>query len=371
MNDTFDKICQDVYKEKQIDISRNDECFKAYKKICKKYLEKYKKHEKTDVEACKHDIQEYSVHYFCKKLHGKPPGKIGDITQYVNKTEPKDESTLPIPTETDKVDLDLQRQLFEKKDKIYRNLFSSDIRKVIFSVSTSQKISGTNIIDIKHKNIADLKNVIGFNLLRASIPLTYYNINSSNNDRLQNTAGTPASVTTLAVGYYNALDIIALAPTNILSYNDNTMKFTFGTGDNGLDTIGTTAADKSIAKVLGLVAGTSKVGEATNIVHIRGTNFIDIDIEEIPSIVCNHTEYSSNIIARVPIGGYHGEVQNYIANNADIITEYFQPQRMTRLSIKLLDEFGLELDFNGLHSYFTFEAVVLKNVPDMGIVLEN
>jgi len=361
MNDTFDKICQDVYKEKQIDISRNDECFKVYKKICKKYLEKYKKHEKTDVEACKHDIQEYSVHYFCKKLHGKPPGKIGDITQYVNKTEPKDESTLPIPTETDKVDLDLQRQLFEKKDKIYRNLFSSDIRKVIFSVSTSQKISGTNIIDIQDKNIADLKNVIGLNLLRASIPISFYNINSSNKAKV-----TGAAVSGASDGYYNSTDLTDI--TDIDSYDDKTGKFTFGAATQ---IAGVTSLDKSIAKILGLVAGASAEGTSTNAADIRGTNFIDIDIEEIPSIVCNNTEYSKNVIARVPVEGYNGEVQNYIANSADIITEYFQPQRMTRLSIRLLDEFGLELDFNGLHSYFTFEAVVLKNVPDMGIVLEN
>jgi hypothetical protein len=39
--------------------------------------------------------------------------------------------------------------------------------------------------------------------------------------------------------------------------------------------------------------------------------------------------------------------------------------------MKLIDEFGLNIDIQGVDGYFTFEAVVLNNVPDMGIVFEN
>ena len=370
MEETFNIVSQEIYLKRQMDISNNQECKQLFKKIADKYLNKYKKHKNNDIEACKRDIINYSVKYFYKRIHGKPPGKIADINKYsdiseLNETKEMNESTIPIPTERDIIDIKQQEQLIEKKDKIYRNLFSSDTRKIIFSVSTSQRqdlTSNTDLtIDLQDKGIIDLKNVIGFNLVRASIPVSYYNINTNNKAKVSG-----ADVASASNGYYTTSDLTGI--TNINSYDSKTGKFTFGTATS---TTGTTALDKSIAKVLGLVAGAAGVTESANVVDVRASISFDLEILEIPSIVCYQSEFSNNIVSRLPINGSFGEIDNIVIYSSDKISEYFQPQRLTKLTMKILDEFGLTVDFNGKECYFIFEVVVLKNVPDLGIVFEN
>jgi len=372
MEETYSNICQLVYNNKKVDISDSQECKDLYKKIANKYLNKYKRHKNTDLEACKRDIQDYSVGYFCKRLHGKPNGKIGNPKDYSSFNEPKNESTLPILSEREVLDISKQKEVIQKKDKIYRNLFSSEIRKVVFSVSTSQRQDLTTsvyTIDIQDKNIVDLKNVIGFNLLRAQIPNTRNLINDSNTSRL--TLGSISKGNYDVYGLESQLLLTHASLTVI--YDEITGLFDFGASD--ITTVSNTPADKSLARILGLkYNSTNYTSVGTKSVHkadVRPNIFYDVEIEEIPSIVCNQTEFSNNIISRIPVTGMQGDIQNYYANSIDIKTEYFQPQRLTKLTMRLLDEFGLNIDLEGVDSYFTFEAVVLKNIPDMGIVMEN
>ena len=359
MEETFSIVSQEIYRTRQIDISNNPECKKLFRKIANKYLDKYKNQKNDDIESCKKDIVNYSIKYFYKKVHGKPPGKVGDLKQYSNAEAVKDESTIPVPTERDIIDSKQQAAITKKKDEIYRNLFSSDVRKVIFSVAVTQNDSLTYDINLQHKNIVSLKNLININIIKASIPLTYYNINSSNKSELDSFSGG-----TLSTGYYTTNTLPTI--NNITSHSDSTGKFTF----NGT----MTATNKSLAKVLGL--GTSDNVTYTSaspvISDVRGTSFVDIEIEEIPSIVCNHTEYSDNVISRIPFtSGVFGSIINYSANPANLIHENFYPISLTKLTINPLDEFGTKIDFNGVSCHFTFEAVILKNVPDMGMVFEN
>ena len=359
MEETFSIVSQEIYRTRQIDISNNPECKKLFRKIANKYLDKYKNHKNDDIESCKKDIVNYSIKYFYKKVHGKPPGKVGDLKQYSTAEAVKDESTIPVPTERDIIDSKQQAAITKKKDEIYRNLFSSDIRKVIFSVAATQNSSLTYDINLQDKNIVSLKNLININIIKASIPLTYYNINSSNKSELDSFSGV-----TLSAGFYTTNTLPTI--NNITSHSDSTGKFTF----NGT----MTATNKSLAKVLGL--GTSDNITYTSaspvISDVRGTSFVDIEIEEIPSIVCNHTEYSDNVISRIPFtSGVFGSIINYSANPANLIHENFYPISLTKLTINPLDEFGTKIDFNGVSCHFTFEAVILKNVPDMGMVVEN
>jgi hypothetical protein len=390
MNETFNLICQDVIKLKQIDISRNEECFKMYKKIANKHLDKYKKRENNDLESCKRDIREYSVKYFCKKLHGKPPGKIGETKEYSSINQNKDESTIPVPTERDLIDLKQQQTLLEKKTRIYRNIFSSDTRKILFSVNTLQRDSistdpkGTYTIDLQSKNIVDLKNVISFNLVKALVPNVRYTINDSNFDKLLH----DSVALTLKKGVYTVHNIgtcfQSLGPKHssaspTFSYNSNGL----GTEKDGkfswsgeLKTSDTSAGSKSIARIFGLkYNSTSKIYTSTTTAAFqadtRANHFFDIEVAEIPSIACYQTEHSKNIVARINVNSQFGGLDEYTTTDGTYIDEKFQPQRLNKITIRLLDEFGDVIDLSGVESYFTFEAVVLKNVPDLGIVLEN
>jgi len=378
MNETFDKICQEVYSNRQIDISRNRECRDTYKKIAEKYLNKYKKRKNEDIEACKRDIKDYSIKYFCKRLHGKPAGKVGDIEHYERREEPGDESTLPIPTQGDIIDQQMQKAIIKRKDEIYRNLFKNDLRKIIFSVSTSQRNDLTTsnndrafVIDLQEKGIVDLKNVVGFNVLRSHMPNCRLLINEHNNQRLQIGGVTK----TLTNGTYNVNEFKILY-TYITDFNNNTGLFTFS---GAATTVSNTQADRSIARIFGLRLASSgnnyESNSSGNISYfkadMRSNLFFDVEIAEIPSIACIQTEYSKNVVFRKPVQGGDGDIEFYIATVSDKIKEYFTPIRLPKLTMKLIDEFGLNIDIQGVDGYFTFEAVVLNNVPDMGIVFEN
>ena len=378
MNETFDKICQEVYSNRQIDISRNKECRDTYKKIAEKYLNKYKKRKNEDIEACKRDIKDYSIKYFCKRLHGKPAGKVGDIEHYERREEPGDESTLPIPTQGDIIDQQMQKAIIKRKDEIYRNLFKNDLRKIIFSVSTSQRNDLTTsnndrafVIDLQEKGIVDLKNVVGFNVLRSHMPNCRLLINEHNNQRLQIGGVTK----TLTNGTYNVNEFKILY-TYITDFNNNTGLFTFS---GAATTVSNTQADRSIARIFGLRLASSgnnyESNSSGNISYfkadMRSNLFFDVEIAEIPSIACIQTEYSKNVVFRKPVQGGDGDIEFYIATVSDKIKEYFTPIRLPKLTMKLIDEFGLNIDIQGVDGYFTFEAVVLNNVPDMGIVFEN
>jgi len=390
MNETFNLICQDVYNQKQIDISRNEECFKMYKKIANKHLDKYKKRENNDLESCKRDIREYSVKYFCKKLHGKPPGKIGETKEYSNINQFKDESTIPVPTERDLIDLKQQQTLLEKKTRIYRNIFSSDTRKILFSVNTLQRDSistdpkGTYTIDLQSKNIVDLKNVIGFNLVKALVPNVRYTINESNYNKLLH----DSVALTLKKGVYTVHNIGTCFQSLGPKHSSESPTFTYNSNGLGaendgkfswsgeLKTSDTSAGSKSIARIFGLkYDGTSKKYISTTTAHFqadtRANHFYDIEIVEIPSIACYQTEYSNNIVARINVNSPFSGLDEYTVSDGTYIDEKFQPQRLNKITIRILDEFGQVIDLSGVDSYFTFEALVLKNVPDLGIVLEN
>jgi len=396
MNETFNLICQDVYNQKQIDISRNGECFNMYKKIANKHLDKYKKHENNDLVSCKRDIREYSVKYFCKKLHGKPPGKIGETKEYSSINQNKDESTIPVPTERDLIDLKQQQTLLEKKDRIYRNIFSSDTRKILFSVNTLQRDSisadpkGTYTIDLQSKNIVDLKNVIGFNLVKALVPNVRYTINDSNFDKLKYLNGGTTTELVLKKGVYTVNNIIncfhSITPTSFVYNSTGTTSEKHGkfswTGELKTFDNDNSAGAKSIARIFGLKnngASPSKYTRGANNTAItadfqadtRASHFFDIEVAEIPSIACYQTEHSKNIVARINVNSQFGGLDEYTVSDGTYIDEKFQPQRLNKITIRILDEFGDVIDLSGVESYFTFEAVILKNVPDLGIVLEN
>jgi len=377
MNETFDKICQEVYSNREIDISRNKECRDTYKKIAEKYLNKYKKRNNEDIEACKQDIKDYSVNYFCKRLHGKPVGKVGDIEHYDKREVPGNESTLPIPTHGDIIDQQMQQAIIKRKDEIYRNLFKNDLRKIIFSVSTSQRNDltssndGAFVINLQKKGIVDLKNVVGFNVLRSHMPNCRLLINDNNRERITINGG---AWTTLTNGNYDVNDL-KTEFTQILDFDNKTGLFTFNAK---AETVGNTPGDRSIARIFGL-----KYNESANKyesdssnksqfkVDMRPNIFIDVEIAEIPSIACIQTEHSNNVVFRKPVQGPSGDIGFYIATVSDKIKEYFTPMGLPKLTMRLIDEFGLNIDIQGVDGYFTFEAVVLNNVHDMGIVFEN
>ena len=257
-----------------------------------------------------------------------------------------------------------------KKEEYYKKLFTKPLRKIRFSVSTSDRDRATypnshncQIILNGSNNINEFNNVVGFNIIEASIPVTYYNINTFNRARLTS-SGTAVKNAIQAVQGYYLVDEIAALHSNI-SYNSKTGKFTIS--GEVLETLGDTGQDRSIAKVLGLgynSASKTYKSDSAVVAEPRATGFYDIEVGNIPSINCIHTNYSKNIIARIPIIKSFTSIINYSADLTDLNYNNFFPIKLTHLDIRVLDEFGNVIDLNGLDFNITCEVTMLGDLPE-------
>jgi hypothetical protein len=257
-----------------------------------------------------------------------------------------------------------------KKEEYYKKLFTKPLKKIRFSVSTSDRDRATypdshdcKIILNGSNNINEFNNVVGFNIIEACIPVSYYNINLVNRARLTSSGTTVLNLIQALEGYYSVNNIKALH-TNI-TYDSNTGKFTIS--GEVLSTLGDTSQDRSIAKVLGLgydsVTKTYK-SSIPLITDIRGTGFYDIEVGNIPSINCLHTNYSKNVIVRIPMTDNFSGIINYSADLMDLNSNNFFPIKLTHLDIRVLDEFGNAIDLNGLDFNITCEVTLLGDLPE-------
>ena len=251
-----------------------------------------------------------------------------------------------------------------KKEKFYTQLFSKPLKKIRFAISSSDRdvSSYPNVEDCKillngSNNINEFDKVVGFNILGASIPVSYYNINTANK-----AVASHSDITGASNGYYTSSDLTSLGVLS--SHDSKTGKFTFG---STVTTTGITPSDKSIAKVLGLgihTNGTQYTSATAVMSDIRGTGFFDIEISNIPSIACIHSNHSKNIVARVPVNAGRGEIVEYKAQDPDMSRNHFFPIKLTHLDIKVLDEFGNNLGMNGVDYNLICEAIILGDLPE-------
>ena len=240
----------------------------------------------------------------------------------------------------------------------------SDLQKYRFAFSSHDKDNDgdpTHSFTIDLFQHHDIKKLVGFNILRASIPITHYTINGNNNLEIL-IGGVPLAEKLDLAGYSTVgyFDVYELAEATGATYNTNTQKYTFAaeiTWPGGGDTI----ESKQIAKIFGLIAGTtlSSGVEAPNSIDIRGTSFIDIEMEEIPSILCIQSNHSDHIVARVPIIEEHGTTQEYHARTVDLNTRQSRNNGdLLNLTVHLRGDNGAIIDLNGGHIHLICEAIV-------------
>jgi len=247
-----------------------------------------------------------------------------------------------------------------KKEKFYKQLFSKPLKKIRFAISSSNRdiASYPNVEDCKillndTNNINEFDNVVGFNILSSTIAVSYYNINSINKSDLDTFSGGA-----VAAGYYTTATLPDI--TKITSHSKSTGKLTF---DN---TPALTTTNKSLAKVLGLGYSSGNYTSASPILtDIRGTGFFDIEISNIPSISCIHTNYSKNIVSRIPItSSSYGSIIQYKALDTDMSSNHFFPIKLTHLDIKVLDEFGNTIGMNGVDYNLVCEVIIMGDLPE-------
>jgi hypothetical protein len=245
-----------------------------------------------------------------------------------------------------------------------KGLYNQSYNGGAFSIN----ISGANVRNRSHRRVKA-------GITSATIPLTYYGINSSNNTLIFNEGATQCTAT-IPVGQYSSTSAptaIATAMTtasaNTITYavtlSTDTGKFTFSQNSVSITTtLNTTNSTCQVPlglgySVLSAFGNTVKL-TAPNIANLIGPTVIHIRCTNIVSDYYEaQTQSPSTILAVIPIVGNQFDSLVYIPafpkNFGDV------SGRLDSLTFNITDEFGNTIDFNGYGVKFdiAFYALLL------------
>lgn len=263
------------------------------------------------------------------------------------------------------------------KYKDFRDkLFTKDIVKksiLIDSVSVNATSTNNYIVNFGGDVYPEVfKNVIGFRLVKATVPHSLYNVDNTNNqnelevsyngDQFKPIIITPGNYTFKEIANVLKQNLNSEIPDASGSFNvtptNNTFYYTISADNNF--TINFTDGSKNL---LGFsqdsVSGSSTY---TSDKHPDQTkHFVDLVIPEIPDIACKMGS-KKQMIDRIPLNSETGSLVYYRSPEAELQTHnYFYPMKLSSLNIQLYENDSNTPYNSGGHNYFEFEITIVKN----------
>ena len=273
----------------------------------------------------------------------------------------------------------------KEKTEFYDKLFKKDITKkliLIDSLSIAQT-DNYNTSDYKitfgKDGFADVyKNVIGFRLVKATLPNMAYQVDKNNNTfivvnhpQLNLTEG---SYNFINLGYHieDVLNSISGQTFTVIP-NISTFKyeiisdmtFTFNwksTNSLSYKLFGASLIDNDNAKQ----DSTNYKWSSKNIVD-QTKHFVDLVIPEIPSISTKKSLIGRNVIDRIPLTTPSGSLVYYFSPVTEYSSiNYFYPVKLSSLTIQLYDHNSNKFyDTKNGNNYFEFELTILNDTSKM------
>ena len=272
--------------------------------------------------------------------------------------------------------------------KFRNSLFTKDIvkQKVMLSskdVDHTSDFSSSNykILLNDTGGIGKIDNVIGFRLIKATIPSPPYNVTNNNNKVIVNFNGSDETIT-LVNGFYTNVSLGAELETKLKTINTNfsvtftslTKKYTITNSSSNFYFKWKTNSEnnKSYAyKLFGFnnLENTSSASITSDNISDLNLHYIDLVIPELPYISCKTNKTGKNIIDRIPIHQKSdaGTVMDYYSHaNESISQSYFFPISLDQLSIQLYDDSSSQFfQSENMDNFFEFEVTLLKNTKLM------
>ena len=261
------------------------------------------------------------------------------------------------------------------KYKDFRDkLFTKDIVKksiLIDSVSINPDNTSDYVVNFGSDIYGEVfKNVIGFRLVKATVPHTIYNVNDTNktivlNDGSDKTINlSPGSYTFIQLGNHLQNTINSHSSLSGFSVTSNSTNFKYTISHSSKFIIKWSKSDTGLNKLFGFsnsntINSTSHISE--NAVD-QTKHFVDLVIPEIPSIACKMAS-KKQVIDRIPLNSPSGSLVYYRSPEAELQTHnYFYPMKLSSLNIQLYDNDSTSLySCNNGHNYFEFEITIVKN----------
>jgi len=257
---------------------------------------------------------------------------------------------------------------------------------------------------------SEFKNVIGFRLIKAIIPNTEQIITDSRNIIIVQIGNNSYSSDdnklikiVLPSGFYDVSSInTAFSQASYTWYDLNgsltenqaeyyvistefdmidkhfkfSMKGPSATGNNQGDSnllfkfLWTNIGLNSARKILGFNnIDTSEFSDniESDIVPDMSHNYIDLIIDEIPSIACKYNAKGHKLIDRIGITSEPGELFEYISCWENKDENYFYPIKLNKLSIKLLESNQNHYYKSDRDHTFEFEITIIKNIKEFNL----
>ena len=233
-------------------------------------------------------------------------------------------------------------------------------------------------------------NVIGFNLIKASIRSPPYNVNSTNNIIHYTRSGTEYKIT-INSGYYTLTELASVFQTTSSSNNSQYSTYDLDSGTFTVSYLNSTSTSSSVnkglifkfqhsasdftinwnynnitrgaAKLFGFIP--SDISSSSNIIHSNkipdlALHYVDLVIPEIPSIACKRNSSGKDIIERFQLDLDNSDIIHY--NSSSIYNSpHFLPISLHQLTIQLYSENNEFYDSNNSDNSFEFEIIMVKN----------
>jgi len=261
------------------------------------------------------------------------------------------------------------------------NLFTKDIitTKLLVDSKSFNHVASFNpsnfTVNLGGSNEGDYpnsyKNVIGFRLLKCSVPVRPYHV-VEGQDKIYRDVGTQLG-SDITTGSYTGSSLATVLQSKLsassVTFSSDTLLFTFTfSGSTPIDW----SLSPLLAKILGFYATTKTFANSasSDFVGDFNTSFVDLVIPEIPMIACKDNSKGKPIIDRIPLvqSSSDSSISYYQTNSSEYFTQnYFYPQKLSAVTINLyLDsKDDIIYDSQGGNTNFEFELTILKNTKLM------
>jgi hypothetical protein len=227
-----------------------------------------------------------------------------------------------------------------------------------------------------------LLNVIGFRLIKATIPSNPYHITGNNNKILINYNDTDYTIT-LVNGNYTSDRIASQLQTTLndhasmtgftVTFNETgALKYKFVNSSTNFYFKWNTnfkTNDSSIYRVLGFLNKDQSSAALTQLSEHApdiSTHFIDVVMPDIPYIACKKNASGKNVIDRIPIHTSAGGIIHYQPPPSEYFSQnYFYPISLSKLTIELYEDSSNKFyETQNIDNYFEFEITTVKNTKN-------
>ena len=344
----------------------------------------------------------------------KPKITSKDIDRYIQKEFSKVLKSFAIEAQnTAKKMSEFNRDFLLKSDYLnFRNqLFTKDIEKHLVLIDSKNvkhtdshdtskytiNFDGSNNDNNNTSGYGRLKNVIGFRLIKATIPSKPFHITENNknvyiyfnsnyytftltegnytNDTLATELQTQLNNGSSWVKESDGLTPLSHSSGFTVTFNDTTLKYTITHTSISFFFNFIESKRNSAHNILGFKnLETRDVSSAITTIISEylpdmSLHFVDLVVPEIPYNACKKNSLGKNVIDRIPITDGPGSIVDYTVPFTEYFTQnYFYPLSLSKITIELYeDQNDKEYNTGNLNNYFEFEITTIKKTDKFNL----